>query len=501
MKLTAKLLLSLLTLLPAFLFSQNYQTLSPIRNACFQTEVYNMHYYGEYINFYEDLDGLIGIRIDSISPDSQTLFFPVYARGHEYGGGICPGDSWLGPKVDLLPDGKNLFYNGMGDTIVFETAATLGTSWPFMVLGNGNYFQAHVTGIYNWAVLGVTDTVKTISLQLKNESGSNLPHEMNGFEIRIGKESGLVNIPDLFHFPNDASEKSLVGLTNPEIGVQLLNSRRIYNYQVGQERHTYKECSNSNDYSHSRTSVREIVLEKDSSLNEVSYAIDKTFYRTSTESFGTNPDTLHYRDTIVVGGLGANNGYLELHPFEMLFANFNYPLGFNFQYYYLPMDNRLALETVSDLLVMGSGCLETVFDNDSQTRYVDCLGQVNWWTVSLWYSCGESLVYFKKGNEEWGTPIPFEILTPVKETPNQLIQHSIFPNPASSTINIQLKNSVTSIKKWKLRSINGVLQKHAEGFHHKEVSFSVTDLAQGLYQLILEHEDGEVFHYPISVIK
>lgn len=112
--------------------AQSYHTLDANREAYFEASTFNSQFYGEFLNKCEGLDCLIGIRIDSISPDSQSLFFPVYARSEEYSTGICSSNSWLGPKVHFLANGKELFFNGIGGLQQYMTCLGLWSRYEYI---------------------------------------------------------------------------------------------------------------------------------------------------------------------------------------------------------------------------------------------------------------------------------------------------------------------------------------------------------------------------------
>ena len=75
------------------------------------------------------------------------------------------------------------------------------------------------------------------------------------------------------------------------------------------------------------------------------------------------------------------------------------------------------------------------------TEYVDGCGMVynhlrmyyaKFWTFET------SLVYFKKGHEEWGDPLNLTSITDYSSPHDQIV---IFPNPASSIVSIEMKNN------------------------------------------------------------
>ncbi len=74
-------------------------------------------------------------------------------------------------------------FNNNNDSIRVNTQASLTASWKIFDLPNNEYLQATVTSIQTDSLLGLTDLVKSISLQAKNSSNQNIPHPFNGKTI------------------------------------------------------------------------------------------------------------------------------------------------------------------------------------------------------------------------------------------------------------------------------------------------------------------------------
>jgi hypothetical protein len=120
-------------------------------------------------------------------------------------------------------------------------------------------------------------------------------------------------------------------------------------------------------------------------------------------------------------------------------------------------------------ILVGDGCLY-------EMRYINGLG-------GPYYSCsgmaGDSeerkLVYYKKGETEWGNRLVITGVTNLK--PDDLLK--VFPNPARDGVTFQL-NDVTGIHEVKIYSPTGTLVK-SEQFEGSLCIIHLAGLKSGLY--------------------
>lgn len=189
-----KLILFLLLLAGNQCNAQNY--------ACLQNGV--THY------FINGNGYLRGIRIDSVktNPDS-TVYYPFHTPRGAYN--ISPGPpavlnkdggSWLGKKVTQLTDGTFIFDNYFTDSIVvIQTQAKAGDSWVFYKDTGSLYYNATVVSTDTMTVLGSVDSVKQILITAQNAAGVVPSDSLNNFKISLSKNSGFVQVFDLYTFP------------------------------------------------------------------------------------------------------------------------------------------------------------------------------------------------------------------------------------------------------------------------------------------------------------
>ncbi len=148
-----------------------------------------------------------GIRIDSTTTSgSDVIYYPYQTiRKSNYITGVptldSTGGSWLGKKIIKKADGTFLFDN-IWDTITIKTQAHTGDSWIFFNDTFNIYYTATVTAEDTMSISGIIDSVKKITI--KADSTGGVPYTadpVNNFEIILSKNSGFVQVFDLYTFP------------------------------------------------------------------------------------------------------------------------------------------------------------------------------------------------------------------------------------------------------------------------------------------------------------
>jgi len=223
----------------SILLAQNYKTINPNRA----------------LYFTDTMTNIFAIKIDSmdiVNNDTSYYSFKTLRQDSLILSiwDTCAyhvDDSWMGRKVIIKPNGYNIFINENYDSVFVNTQAHLGDTFLLYTYTNNDYIKAIVTSIDTSTILGVLDSVKTYSLITNNSSYSLAPSE-----IKIGKESGIINMFSFFKFPygNESlyyqnypiyfhipyqGDYLLVGKSNPKVGITKFTNREIYDYNIGDE--------------------------------------------------------------------------------------------------------------------------------------------------------------------------------------------------------------------------------------------------------------------------
>ncbi len=212
---------ALLALISTLSFSQNYKTVIP------DTTTY----------FIGNTGVIKAINIKTIYQDGVDTVYKNFHTAREdtvtcsgfnsYSPPINKfGASWLGEKVVIKPDGTNIFFNNQHDSIIINTKAAIGESWKLFKMDNENYLEATVSDIINDTILGIADSVKTISIQAKDSLNNLLPFPINSQEIRISKSRGFIRMFNFYNFPSDTNLYQITD-TAP------FTKRDAFNYEVG----------------------------------------------------------------------------------------------------------------------------------------------------------------------------------------------------------------------------------------------------------------------------
>ena len=211
-----------------FLISMNLLAQLSADTGEFQFHDYQTVYSNRIALFENSEKQIKALRIDSVKTDTDSVFYPFATIQEISENCFSPYKaSWLGEKVVVKPDGTNLFFNRDGDTITLKTRARLNESWIAFQRGDDFRVKAKVQSVGLEAFLGLTDSVKTITLTVIDKNENTLENPLNNLQLKISKTFGFIKTLNFYLFPDitvrypaDRLETfSLVGLTNANAGV------------------------------------------------------------------------------------------------------------------------------------------------------------------------------------------------------------------------------------------------------------------------------------------
>lgn len=200
------------------------------------------------------------IRIDSVAiVDSNTIFFNLKEIHNEYytppygnhsvddmdTGCFQPRISWIGEKFDIRPGGINLFFNHFNDTIFVHTNTSQGEEWLFYRYPDGRYIMATDSLHYQMTFVGITDSVKYISLQEFDASNNPINSGVNQLSLILSKHHGIIRTLNFRDFPGFNNGYylmmwNIVGLPGNQDGAHPLTYGEIFDFNVGDEFHYWK---------------------------------------------------------------------------------------------------------------------------------------------------------------------------------------------------------------------------------------------------------------------
>ena len=426
-----KLLFPLLFFWVNILVAQNYQ------NICSPGTTY-----------YNDNSGnLKAFRRDSVvlMGNNDTMFISYNAIRDT--GGTCrdtSNGSILGRKILKKHNGWFCFFNRYQDSISLNTQATLNQTWKFCDLPSGSYIQAQVTSIITDSVLDTTDLVKVITFQAKNSGNNNIQHVLNGRTIKLSQHYGLSRMPEVYYIPGDTNLYTLAGKTFPNMGLQDMTWQQVYNFDVGDIFHYYGHWWTTLGASYIRYTL-ETILGKTvyGNIDSISYEIEKCVrWDANYPPYHTNSfDTV----TTVYNLIQMDSDQPLRLPGE--FVSIQEPPN----YYAMinPENARLikGIITGTNIYNTETNCYTFTFESlYTDDGYTFRLGNTSYYWQYLDYGLftySESLVYYKKGSETWGTPVAADCFV-LTGTENKVVSPEpsieVFPNPAETEARILLHN-------------------------------------------------------------
>ena len=469
--------------------------------------------------FYDSVkQDIIVARIDSVAKDgNQTRYFGMrQIRPTDYSCYIPDGDSWLGYVVTENPESVFRFNvypfspPDSADVFTILSRSKIGQSWRFYnyhFLSNFDtqYIEAKVTQIRLSNFMGLSDSVKTITLQQKNASGENVSNRINGQKILLSQNYGLIRLPKFDEFKSNLTFLDLCGKTNPTSGITNLTFEEIFDFQPGDEFHIAFE-----DEQYQATFP-----------TENGYIIQHVIERIN----GGNSDTVKYKIAeckTSTRNIGLNQQIIA-NSFDTI--DFTYIKTQYSEFTSDPKEPQISTSSANELNenIMGLSATHVLEHagipwkqiNASWPLWSDeskhCWNppMVEYFDFSIYYYKGlggpfhyekgnlnfnyKKLVYYKKGSETWGIPLSCEALLHVslpKSIEKQAI--NIYPNPTSGIITIELPADILTPYKLEIVDISGRTRDEFD-INQKSQSIDVASLPAGLYSYRLTSANGEVF--------
>lgn len=445
------------------------------------TNAYNYQaVYSHRTVFFQEAEEVLPIRIDSIKINGDTILYPIRSiETVDYSCFDPKGASWMGKKI-IVNQNWNYFFNAQNDTIKFKTSASLNESWdvyssPEMLI------KGTVISIDTVHFLGLVDSVKTIELKAYTITLNALPHKLDSKKIRISKHYGFIDAMNFNSWPTyefiffngDTFQPTLAGMTNPEIGIQNLTWFKVFDFQPGDEIHSEFSAAwplgSPPPYFTTNIKITKKYISRTDYTDSIQYTFDvenvtteyihgnytsSTYKGISTETIKRNAkfDTLA-RETIIDD---YSAGFYTQHNRTFQFKTEPYITETIFRHDDLNCWSQITAD----------GCFPYIsYYKGLGGPYSFCQG----WMMSFE---NNSLVYYKKGAETWGTPLVIDGLSETKS--KQAID--VYPNPATDIISFRItENAEITITDLQGKSL---INKAISSFNN---TISLNNLSTGLY--------------------
>jgi hypothetical protein len=443
--------------------------------------------------FYSETEGwsyaVQGMRLDSSALTAEGTewynYHSVYYTWIEPEMYTCyhpDGPSWMGWKLLIKPNGDNVLYGRhandfltpVEDTILIRTNALPGDTWCYIHadIDLGPDTMATVTRYGTMSFLGITDSVKVI--------------QFGGDSIILSKQHGLVralNFRD--YLPGYGYEKyELSGITanDTNIGVHLLKRNDIYNYEVGDIFHKSRHVDGWPGgimYDVYEVLDKSLSGDQDSVYYNLSYI---NWYvgpeGTSDPVYDTIDKIYSGLDEYVMGDYFPNESKWdpEWGAFYEMWMVYNEEI----------FTGRVVIDDPYEIFLWPEppdSCFSQMATY-SGFSYIEGCGDLMH-LYNDYHECVpcESLDYFKKGSEEWGTPFTIPIGL------NELMQLDarIYPVPAEDFVMIEVNRSeIRTDLKITLSDLSGrIMAEKSVLPGHLPYCMAISSFEKGVYLLVI----------------
>jgi hypothetical protein len=450
--------------------AQNYQTVNSGRVASFQ-------YNGDH--------GFV--RIDSVAYDTDSILIPFRnIREVDYWCYTINGAHWLGDKIIIREDGFNIFLNRDGDSIYINTAASLNDSWTTFHRQGELSIISTVIHHDTMSFLGLQDSVKTIGFQVYDELMNPMNHLINNYTIKLSKNHGLVRTLNYTIFPDliptsyppvqfeNLVEFDISGLSDPVTGIQDFSWMEIYDFQPGDEIHVKRYWSQTMQ----ETDIQLLILrylERTDYPDSIVYHAERIYSRSYNNQGNYTYTFIH--DTIPEIIL-PNPGFDKL-PGEVVMDTMTF--GSEMITYGMTMNSGVHLAKIipeeNYWFFYGSdNCWHTMIVDGCMSDYAYYKGLGGPYLCCWLHSANyRSLVFYKKGDVEWGTPLVIVGLEEAK----LLSDIKVYPNPVKDYLSVEFKESALPAK-IEIYNVMGSLLKEFVLMETNQ-QISLQQLTPGLY--------------------
>ena len=467
---------------------------------------------------------LRGVRIDSVaSRDSGQIIFPakeVFTLENYRGTDLCPKEmAWIGNEIYVKNNGDHIILNKNGDTVLIKSSARLNEEWLFFIDSTGNKYTAKVIEMDTLTFYGATDSVKSIEISVSDRLENPVNSYWNEKIIKLSKNYGGVQLYNFRKFPEDTGAFTLHSFAQKEDNMYRYTVAEVYDFEVGDEFHIITTESGQtgasvyvNCWTIHRNTLREVIDKYYSNDNDTlfytfkitrfgeeynyNYAQgqrDTIIYKTTYDTqmvFYTNLDAfiledqpfdntslpmqnLYERDTLGLTGYGLEDSRYGI-------VGLRYPLG---GHYFYKTDTlscysggcwECTCTTVDKIYLKGIGALSTSVSNNC--------GRPPYCGLTFCHPC-MSLVYYKKKNKEWGSPLIPVSVNEEKEIMDQVL---VYPNPSAGIFTIAVPPQKREPVKLRLFDVLG------NNIQNEVIS-------QSPYMLDLSGKDAGVYSIQLTV--
>ena len=408
---------------------------------------------------YKSGEQVFGLRIDSTKEDGNTKinFFPPFfiTKPNQWGytdTAYSNGPGYFGNGFIEMPDSTYKFFSNYNDTFYFN---------PYLNLSDTGYFYNSGKIKITYAILPdsqklVLDSllnVKSYQFHYLDSNGNKINQYPNNELLQIANGLGVINLFNLssigrsinFEYLHNiyfnsyySSEFKLIGIPQINLGIEPLNPKTINELEINDiiqtEYYRGQLYSGSSGYYYAKSLLHKFLscrnkIFTDSSIiyeNNVSYvnyyAENNSPYEiTSKVSFIDTVEYLNNARYTLPGNFVISD--YDIIFYEDLFIDDKYRTRL--------VHDDIGFNKINDMIWKSFPFTSYCYVPSEQIRglgggYFDCT-----FSGGVSYSAYRNLVYYKKGNIEFGTPLNIE--EPLTNNEN----FRVYPNPFFDEINLE----------------------------------------------------------------
>lgn len=421
-------------------------------------------------------------RLNKLINEENGAFVTCYKK-------TSPGI--LGGQFIVTSNNKILLFNNLNDTIVINTKKDTA-SWLCYKSDSFNIIiNARINRISDTIIFDEPDIVSYIELTVSDKKGKLLNnHFLQKFNIVLSNKWGLLKTPYIITFPNkfsiNDSVLNLIGLLKKDgsfkKGVTDFYRDHAFEYEIGDEIHEERggSCGNcwNEPYSsgYDNTQIIKKVINKSIFTDSIIYEIsERKWIYIKRRRLDLNIDSV-FTDKVIFDTIKQTVNYSR--------SKFSYNVndftdGGDYKYDLFYANGLVSMnECVNQKFArLNDTCYQKKFEPNCYVPYIyyKSIGGGYSQYTSNGNSGWNKLLYYKKGNKEWGSPLSQNVL--VKEISLKGANIFIYPNPAKETVQIE----TTENGNYELLNLSGQILNIGVLKVNQVNQISLDTIANGLY--------------------
>ncbi len=396
------------------------------------------------------------------------------------------GASWWGKEIVITDTGASLFYNYDNEMIELKHLSDIDDEWVLFHSDSLNIvYHAKITALDTMTIQGMLDSIKMIKITTLDKNNNPIADSLDGLELILSKEHGLIRTLDWYMFPY-RTDSFYKPSSIDCYYMQMLKDGQIYNVQTKGLIFNLVDLKSTSMAEMYDYEIGEVLHWQNMwywapSQFNYTYWAHKVVEKKFSDSF------VYYTYIELTSGDTTYSSHSK-YDFAIDSITFlpekNLPDHANVIYYFNPKDSSFCylspmIDIFEDLGIfngnysgglvsykVGLGCTYRIYGNSQTFLH-------------------ETLIRGAKKNTSqtpcWKNNNIISIGNVIFENTNQI---KVYPNPASSIINIKLENEVNVYKPLEISiiSISGkVIVKTVQT--NADFSLDVNNLSQGVYYL------------------